>query len=121
MELIETLFGVAMPIRTVGEHLSRWGYSPQRPLKRALEQRPAEVQRWLDETYPSILARAKAEKAVIYWGDETAVVEDGHWCALCASGKNAGACHLQPPVWIGAGVGHQQTKASSGSALSSRP
>jgi len=79
MELIEALFGVAMPIRTVGEYLLRWGYTPQRPIKRALEQRPAEVQRWLDKTYPTILARAKAEKALIYWGDETAVVEDGHW------------------------------------------
>ena len=79
MELIEALFGVAMPIRTVGEYLLRWGYTPQRPIKRALEQRPAEVQRWLDKTYPTILARAKAEKALIDWGDETAVVEDGHW------------------------------------------
>ena len=79
MELIEALFGVAMPIRTVGEYRLRWGYTPQRPIKRALEQRPAEVQRWLDKTYPTILARAKAEKALIYWGDETAVVEDGHW------------------------------------------
>ena len=79
MELIEALFGVAMPIRTVGEYLWRWGYTPQRPLKRALEQRPAEVQRWLEDTYPSIRARAKDEQAVIYWGDETAVVEDGHW------------------------------------------
>lgn len=79
MELIEQLFGVAMPIRTVGEYLLRWGYTPQRPLKRALEQRPAEVRRWLEETYPAIVARAKAEKATIYWGDETAVVEDGHW------------------------------------------
>ena len=78
MELIEALFGVAMPIRTVGEYLLRWGYTPQRPIKRALEQRPAEVQRWLDETYPAILDRAKAEKALIDWGDETAVVEDGH-------------------------------------------
>ena len=79
MELIEQLFGVAMPIRTVGEYLLRWGYTPQRPLKRALEQRPAEVRRWLAETYPAIVARAKTEKALIYWGDETAVVEDGHW------------------------------------------
>lgn len=45
MELIERLFGVAMPIRTVGEYLLRWGYTPQRPFRRALEQRPAEVRR----------------------------------------------------------------------------
>ena len=78
MELIEALLGVTMPIRTVGEYLPRWSYTPPRPLKRALEQRPAEVRRWLEETYPAILARAKAEKALIDWGDETAVVDDGH-------------------------------------------
>jgi transposase len=50
-----------MPIRTVGEYLKRWGFTPQKPLKRAYEQRPAEVQRWLDERYPAIEVRAKRE------------------------------------------------------------
>ena len=50
MESIKRLFGVAKPIRTVGEYLLRWGHISQRPLKRALEQRPAEVRRWLEET-----------------------------------------------------------------------
>ena len=27
--------GIKMPIRTVGEYLKRWGYTPQKPLKRA--------------------------------------------------------------------------------------
>ena len=79
MELIKTLFDIDMPIRTVGEYLLRWGYTPQRPIKRALEQNPETVERWLKETYPSIATRAKAERATIYWGDETAVAEDGHW------------------------------------------
>jgi transposase len=79
MQLIKVLFDIDMPIRTVGEYLLRWGYTPQRPIKRALEQNPVKVEQWLNESYPSIAARAKAEGAVIYWADETAVAEDGHW------------------------------------------
>lgn len=79
MQLVKQLFGIEMPIRTVGEYLLRWGYTPQRPIKRALEQNPVKVEHWLSETYPAIAARAKAQKAIIYWGDETAVAEDGHW------------------------------------------
>jgi len=29
-DLIEVEFGIDMPIRTVGEYLKRWGYTPQR-------------------------------------------------------------------------------------------
>jgi transposase len=79
MQLVKVLFDIDMPIRTVGEYLLRWGYTPQRPIKRALEQNPVKVEQWMHETYPTIAARAKAEGAVIYWADETAVAEDGHW------------------------------------------
>lgn len=79
MELVKVLFDIDMPIRTVGEYLLRWGYTPQRPMKRALEQNPLKVEQWINETYPQIMARAKVEGATIYWGDETAVAEDGHW------------------------------------------
>lgn len=48
-------------------------------MKRALEQNPVKVEQWLNDTYPTIVARAKAEGAAIYWGDETAVAEEGHW------------------------------------------
>jgi transposase len=39
---------VEMPIRTVGEYLKRWGYTPQKPLKRAYEQDPKAVKAWLE-------------------------------------------------------------------------
>jgi transposase len=71
--------GIMIPIRTVGEYLSRWGYTPQRPLKKAYEQRPAEVKKWLDATYPLVQARAKQEKAEIHWGDETGVTNELHY------------------------------------------
>ncbi len=77
--LIKAQFGIDMQDRLVGKYLKRWGFTPQRPVKRALEQRPEEVARWLAETYPQIRRRAEAEGAVIYWGDETAVKEDAHW------------------------------------------
>lgn len=76
MELIEQELGLRMPIRTVGEYLKRWGFTPQKPAKRAYEQNPKAVQQWLDNDYPQIKAQAKAEGAEIYWGDETGVRND---------------------------------------------
>ena len=61
-QLIKLQFGFEMPIRTVGEYLSRWGYTPQKPIRKAHEQRPVEVPRWMDESYPAIHAKAKDEK-----------------------------------------------------------
>ncbi|MCL2591387.1 MAG: IS630 family transposase [Betaproteobacteria bacterium] len=79
MELIKKLFDINMPIRTVGEYLLRWGYTPQRPVKRTQGRGAHKLGQWLRETYPCIEARAKAEGAAIYWGGETAVAEDSHW------------------------------------------
>lgn len=76
MELIKQETGVDMPIRTVGEYLKRWGFTPQKPAKRAYEQNPVAVQKWLDEDYPQIKACAKRENAEIYWGDETGMRND---------------------------------------------
>jgi transposase len=70
-EYVNIQFGIQLPIRTVGEYLKRWGFTPQKPLRRAYEQRPAAVKQWLDEQYPTIHDRAKKENAEIYWGDET--------------------------------------------------
>lgn len=75
-ELIDAQFGLLLPIRTVGHYLKRWGFTPQKPIKRAYEQRPAEVQRWLEQDYPAIAKRAKREGAEIHWGDETGLRSD---------------------------------------------
>lgn len=73
---IEQETGIAMPIRTVGEYLKRWGMTPQKPQKRAYEQRAPEVEKWLKEEYLEIQAQAKRENAEIYWGDETGLRND---------------------------------------------
>lgn len=92
-ELIKSRFSIVMPIRTVGEYLKRWGFTPQKPLKRAYEQRPAEVKKWLNEEYPSIAARAKKEGAEIHWGDETGVRSDcQHGLSYAPKGKTPVIC-----------------------------
>jgi transposase len=44
-ELIVNETGVELAIRRVGEYLKRWGMTPQKPQKRAYEQRDPEVKR----------------------------------------------------------------------------
>lgn len=72
-ELVEREFGVVLAINTMGDYLRSWGYSPQKPKKKAYEQCSKKVQLWLDHEYPAIKQRAKQEDAVIHWGDETGV------------------------------------------------
>jgi transposase len=74
--LVRQRFGVTVAVRTMGSYLARWGYTPQKPLRRAYEQDPAAVRRWLRRDYPAIAAWAKAEKGVIFWGDESGLRSD---------------------------------------------
>jgi len=55
----------------VGEDLKRWGFTPRKPAKFAMERKPEKVREWLMETYPQIIERSKHEGAEIYWCDET--------------------------------------------------
>lgn len=75
-ELIEQRFAISLQVRTMGKYLARWGFTPQKPMKKAYEQSPAAVRKWLHEDYPNIAARAKAEGAEIHWGDESGLRSD---------------------------------------------
>ncbi len=75
-QLIEERFGIKLPVRTMGLYLARWGFTPQKPMKKAYEQSPAAVRKWHEEDYPVIAARAKAEGAEIHWGDESGLRSD---------------------------------------------
>lgn len=68
-QLIEQRFGIRLRVRTVGLYLARWGFTPHKPIKMACEQSATALKNWLDEAYPAIAARAKAEGAAIHWGD----------------------------------------------------
>jgi len=69
-ELIARRYGVRLARTTVGRYLRAWRFSPQKPQRRALEQNPVAVRRWLAETYPAIRARAKREGGLVLWLDE---------------------------------------------------
>jgi transposase len=68
--LIAQRCGIKMAIRTVGEYLKRWKYTPKKPQERAYEQDPDAVKQWLEVSYPAIVQRAQQEGASIEWGDE---------------------------------------------------
>ena len=74
--LIQQRCGVRLTLQGVGLYLRRWGFTPQKPIQRAYEQQPVAVRRWLDEQYPAIEQRAKAEGAEIHWADETGLRSD---------------------------------------------
>jgi transposase len=75
-QLIRRKFGIALSARSVRRYLKRWGFTPQKPKRVAYERDPEAVRRWLEEEYPAIRARAKREKARIYWGDGMGVRSD---------------------------------------------
>jgi len=70
-ELIQQKNGITMPESTLGVYLARWGFSVQRPVKRAYKQDEAQVKNWVESEFPGITERARAEEAEIFFGDET--------------------------------------------------
>jgi transposase len=74
--LIARRCGVGLAVRTVGKYLARWGFTAQKPIRRAYEQDPVAVRRWLRREYPAIVARARQARGVIFWGDETGLRSD---------------------------------------------
>jgi transposase len=75
-ELIAQRYGIRLARTTVGAYLRSWRFSPQKPQRRALEQNPAAVRRWLKEEYPAIRAQARREGGVVLWLDELGVRSD---------------------------------------------
>src|SRR3712207_1035143 len=65
--LIARRCGVELAARTVGKHLARWGFTAQKPIRRAWEQDPAAVRRWLGRDHPAIVARAKRARGAVFW------------------------------------------------------
>ncbi len=76
--LIKKRFDVAYSERHVQRLLKQWGYTPQKPIRRAYEQDPEAVKVWLKKEYPRIKRKAKRENALIYWEDETGARSDYH-------------------------------------------
>jgi transposase len=78
-QLIKDKYDVSYTLQGVGRLLKDWGFTPQRPAKRAIERNDEAVRKWKEEDYPQLAARAKAEKAEIWWADETAAKPECHF------------------------------------------
>jgi transposase len=74
--LIRRRLGIEVSRSTAGRLMRANGFSSQKPTRRAFEQDQAAVDQWLQEEYPAIKAQAKADGAVILWGDETGMRSD---------------------------------------------
>jgi len=76
VELIKTHTGRQVSVWTAGRYLKDWGFTPQKLVRRAYKRDPVAVQAWLDKEYPAIHRRAKAQNALILWGDEMGLRSD---------------------------------------------
>ena len=76
VKLLKARFGLKVSVWTAGRYLRGWGFTPQKPARRAYEQCPVAVRRWLEVEYPAIAARARREGAEIHWCDETGLRSD---------------------------------------------
>ena len=74
--LIHQKFNIKLSKWTVGRYLDKWGFSPQKPARRAIEQNPQAIEKWLKVEYPTIQKLSGKEKATIHWGDEMGLRSD---------------------------------------------
>ncbi len=77
-KLIKERFGIKLSKASVCRLLNQLGLSAQRPLWRAYQQSPERVEDWIQNEYPAIRARAKREKAEIWFADEAGIRSDAH-------------------------------------------
>lgn len=75
-QLLERKFDIEVSVWTVGRYLRAWGLTPQKPVRRAYEQNPVAVRKWLEEEYPAIRELARAMRAHIHWLDEMGLRSD---------------------------------------------
>ncbi len=77
-DYIRQTTGKDLDRRLVGTYLKKWGFTPQRPLKRAYQRDEKKVTDWLEHEYPAIEARAKKLNAEIHWADEAGIKSHDH-------------------------------------------
>jgi transposase len=83
-ELVKRWFGLTLSRVTIGKYLRSWGLSPQKPVRVAYEKNLDKVTEWLQQRYPAIAARARREKAIVLWLDQTGLRSDASVAATWA-------------------------------------
>ncbi len=74
--LIQDKFGISLCLASVGRLLAMLDITPQKPLRRAYERDPQAASAWQNEVYPQIKARARRQKAEIFFLDEAGFQSD---------------------------------------------
>jgi transposase len=77
-EVIRRKFNIKMSAVSTWRTLRSLGLTPQRPKRKAFQQNPAAVRKFMSEDYPKIREFASSIGASIYWGDEASVRSDYH-------------------------------------------
>lgn len=77
-QVILDRYQISLSEVSVGRLLAKLGFTCQRPIFRATEQDRSLVEKWIKSEYPALKARAKAENAEIFFGDESAIRSDHH-------------------------------------------
>jgi len=95
--LNEKNFGLPLRLTAVGRLLAGLEITPQKPLRRAYERDPEQIQKWLEDDYPKLRRRAKKYRANIYFLDEAGFRSDpvlgrtyglkGHTPVVATSGQ----------------------------------
>ena len=78
-QLIVNTYKITLPLSTLGYYLSRWGFSVQRPVRKAYQQDSAKVAEWVDSAFPGIKERARSECAEIFFGDEVGIQNSANY------------------------------------------
>ncbi|MGI0134941.1 MAG: IS630 family transposase [Candidatus Micrarchaeaceae archaeon] len=77
-ELIRREFEIDYTEQNVGRILKMLGFSPQRPVYRALQRNEEHRGKWMNEIFPALKARADREGASIFFADEAGCRNDHH-------------------------------------------
>jgi transposase len=70
-QVIEEEFGVRYHKDSVGRLLKELHWTPQVPIRRAIQRDEGAIQRWRDEVWPDLQRRARRERRVLVFEDES--------------------------------------------------
>lgn len=72
-QLVKKQCKVDIHTSNIWRMLRSWNFTPQIPIKKALEQNEKEVRRWLSEEWPKIKAHCRRWQAILYFQDESGI------------------------------------------------
>ena len=78
VRMIRDQFKIKLSESSVGRLLRQLGFTCQKPLYRAYQKNPELIKEWKNKIYPQIQKRAKKERAIIYFEDESGIRSDFH-------------------------------------------